>query len=118
MERNLAVLSSLNETYTREWNALKTIPESTALEARSLGYVAEDEVVVRLSVTTVEPTPPSPGERLTYEREVVIPEARIKKISLIIALATAALGLLLRFFPPNGITKRQRDILVQIASRT
>ena len=118
MNGNIATLSSLNEAYSAEWDALSNVAESTALEARSLGYLAGDEVVIRLSVPAGSPEPASPGERLVYEPEPTIDESTMKKIAVAVALAVFALGTIMRFFPANGAPRHHRDILVQEASRT
>lgn len=92
MHENLLNLASLNSTYTKEWEILRTNKESTALEARSLGYLAENEVVIRLSIGDEPSLPPSAGSRLTFESESLMGEKNIKVFSLLIASFYALIG--------------------------
>ncbi len=116
MDRNISVLQSINTTYTVEWEAMSDLPESTALEARSLGYLAVDEVAIRLSVPDAEPLPSSPGERLVYEPVTIIDEGSVKEIAAGVALLALVAGMALRLRKPAA--RRQREILVHEASRT
>jgi hypothetical protein len=113
MKQNAAELSSLNARYSSEWESLRTEAEATVLEARSLGYLADDEVVVRLSVAAPEFVPPSAGKRLSYEPVSVLSEGRVKELAAVAALLTVIAGMALRLAKP-----RQREILTQEASRT
>ena len=116
MRRNVSVLQSINTAYTVEWEAMSDLPESSALEARSLGYLAIDEVAIRLSVPNAEPRPASPGERLVYEPVALIDEGSIKEIAAGVALLALVAGMALRLRKPAE--RHQREILVQEASRT
>jgi len=118
MQRNLTVLSSLNAGYAAEWEGLRTRPEATVLEARSLGYLADDEVAVRLALTQERSDPPSPGTRLSYEPAIMISEPRIKQLAGIAALVAVIVGLALRLKPWHGLKHRQREILAHAAART
>jgi len=118
MQRNLTVLSSLNADYSAEWEGLRTRPEATVLEARSLGYLADNEVAVRLAVTQDRAEPPSPGSRLSYEPDIIVSEPRIKQLAGIAALVAAIVGLTIRLKPWNGQKRRQREILAHVAART
>lgn len=118
MNSNIAILRTLNETYAGEWEALSSVAETTALEARSLGYLADDEVAIRLSVPRNPPVPASPGERIVYEARSVIDEAAVKEISAIVAFIALAAGMVLRVLRHEPSSRRQREILVQEASRT
>jgi len=113
MRRNASELSSLNARYSAEWESLRTESEATVLEARSLGYLADNEVAVRLSVSAPESVPPSAGKRLSYEPVTALPEGRIKGLAALAGLLTAVAGMALRSARP-----RQREILTQEASRT
>jgi hypothetical protein len=117
MGMNIVALQSLNTAFTVEWKAMADLPESTALEARSLGYLAVDEVAIRLSVPEAEPKPASPGDRLVYEPVAVIGEAAIKEMAGLAIMLSLAVGMVLRQWKP-AVTGHQREILVQEASRT
>jgi len=113
MRRNASELSSLNARYSAEWESLRTESEAAVLEARSLGYLADDEVAVRLSVGTPDFVPPTAGERLSYQPQSVLSERRIKEIAALAGLLTVVAGMAIRLAKP-----RQREILTQEASRT
>jgi hypothetical protein len=66
MAENLASLEELNAAYSQRWQALRADPDSIALEGRSLGYLAQDEVALRLSLKPSPAVPSGPGERIVY----------------------------------------------------
>ncbi len=118
MRQNLSELAAMNSLFTAEWEALKTSPEAIALEARSLGYLADDEIVVRLPDAIPPVAPPSAGRRLEYQSYAVLTESGAKAIAFIVALTTVILGLgrrLLRRREPSPI---HRDIRTHEALRT
>lgn len=118
MRTNLEQLASMNKSFADEWETLSTDYEATILEARSMGFIADDETVVRLAGASRKPNPASPGERLSYEPEPLCTEAFIKELSAVAALVAAVLGLFLRLGEGKRPLKRQREILTQEASRT
>jgi hypothetical protein len=118
MRQNLEVLSSMNAAYTDELSGLQSRPEATALEARSLGYLSDDETAVRLSVIPEREAPPSPGTRLSYQSTSIMSDARIKEVAGLAMLVAMIAGLLIKYAAPRSPKYRQRDILVQDASRS
>lgn len=117
MRSNLKALEALHDSFATEWEALKTVPEMTALEARSLGYIAADETVVRTPFAAVPPSPPSPGQRIAFEPGSGVPVSRIQELSAIAALATMVAALGARLLKARG-ARNQREILLHDASRT
>lgn len=109
MGRNIAELQSINTAYTLEWEAMSALPESSALEARSLGYLAVDEVAIRLSVPSSEPSPASPGDRLVHEPVTVLDEASIRKIAAGLALLVLVSGMVLKLRKPGPRVCRTLD---------
>jgi len=116
MKENLSALSSLHSRYVEEWQSLSADTESKALEARSLGYIADGEIIIRLLTENKDPVPPSAGERISYEPSVQLTESGIKQIALVSSLITALFGMLMHIL--NSRDHRQRETLVQEASRT
>lgn len=115
MRDNIDSLARRNAELSEEWKAFTEGWEEAALEARSLGYLGEDEVAIRLSVGRQERAPERPGEILFYERAVVLEDIRCKEL----ATAVAALWFL------GGLASKalrrkdpHRAILAQDASRT
>lgn len=117
MRNNLETLVALHDSFATEWEALQTVPEMTALEARSLGYIAADETVVRTSLPAAAPTPPSPGKRIAFEPGAGVAVSRIQELSAIAALATMVAALGARLLKARG-SRNQREILLHDASRT
>ncbi len=116
MKENISALSSLNAGYGAEWQSISMLAESRALEARSLGYIAEGETIIRLLTSEKDPEPPKAGDRLSYEPSFKLSEIKIKQIALISSLAISILGMLFHILESRE--RRQRDTLVQDASRT
>jgi len=117
MRNNLKSLEALHESFATEWTALESVPEMTALEARSLGYIADNEVVVRMPFAATPPNPPSPGDRISFEPHVSVSVSRIQELSAMAAMATMIISLGARLMTARG-TRHQREILVHDASRT
>lgn len=117
MRSNLETLEALHDSFATEWEALKTVPEMTALEARSLGYIATDETVVRTPFAVAPLSPPSPGERIAFEPGPGVPVSTIRELSAMAALATMAAALGARLLKARG-ARNQREILLHDASRT
>lgn len=118
MRQNLHELADMNSLFTAQWEALKTSPEAIALEARSLGYLADDEIVVRIPDATSPVVPPSAGRRLEYESQAVLTESGAKALACIVALVTAILGLMIRLYRRRAPGHIHRDILAHEALRT
>ncbi|HPE89831.1 MAG TPA: septum formation initiator family protein [Spirochaetia bacterium] len=121
MRGNIDELARRNERYAAELESLRVAPEATALEARSLGYLASDEVAVRLDLETEPTAPAEAGRLLEYEGASAIAEARIKDIAAAAGMAVLLAGLALKAAGSARTGRKrggQRDILVQEASRT
>lgn len=117
MQSNLRSLEALHESYATEWAGLESVPEMTALEARSLGYIAGDEVVVRMPFAAAPHVPPSPGERVSFEPHAPVSMSRIQELSAMAALVTMIMALGARLVAGRGV-RNQREILLHDASRT
>lgn len=115
MRDNLAALASRNAAFAREWKAFTEGWEEAALEARSLGYLGDDEVAIRLSVGQQESAPERPGEILFYEQVILLEDLRCKELSAVVAALWFLGGLMLKAFRKKG---SHRPILAQEASRT
>lgn len=99
MAENLASLEELNASYSLRWQALRADPDSIAVEGRSLGYIAQDEVALRLSIKAALSAPSGPGERIVYlPRDAMSDlDAKILALSLgFIACAAHGIASLLR----------------------
>jgi len=117
MLSNLKSLEALHDSFATEWTGLKSVPEMTALEARSLGYIAGDETVVRMPFAAVPHSPPSPGERISFEPQAPVSMSRIQELSAMAALATMIIALGARLVAGRNV-RNQREILLHDASRT
>lgn len=99
MAENLVYLEELNADYSLRWQALRADPDSIAIEGRSLGYIAQDEVALRLSIKPALSAPSGPGERIVYlPRDAMSDlDAKILALSLgFIACAAHGIASLLR----------------------
>lgn len=117
MRNNLVNLVALNSAYSKEWEILRTNPDSTALEARSLGYLAENEIAIRLFVVDVTAEPPSAGFRISFEPESLLAENSIKNITLLFSLFSAVLGFALHLNVHSIKKYGHREIRTHVASR-
>lgn len=95
MNENLRALEGMNRSFSAEWAALDDDPEAIALEARAIGYVAPDEVVVRLSLKPESPRP-SCGEIVRLAENPGMPDAGVKRLALILGCCAFAGGIALR----------------------
>jgi hypothetical protein len=105
MAENLASLEELNAAYSQRWQALRADPDSIALEGRSLGYLAQDEVALRLSLKPSPAVPSGPGERIVYLPRASMSDLDAKILALSLGfIACAAYGIiaLLRREPRAG----------------
>ncbi len=117
LRNNLLNLEALNSRYAQEWDFLRTNPETTALEARSLGYLAENEVALRLSIGDVADPPPSAGSRISFESESLLTEKSIKHFALFLTIASAAAGFVFRLNAGSSRKQNHREIRVHVATR-
>lgn len=121
MRANIDELSERNERYAAELESLRAAPESTALEGRSLGYLAADEVAIRLDLVSEPAAPAEAGRMLEYAPAPTLEEPRIKDIAALAGVAALLAGLTLRAARSARPARKgvgQREILVQEASRT
>jgi hypothetical protein len=105
MAVNLASLEELNAAYSQLWQALRADPDSIALEGRSLGYLAQNEVALRLSIKPSPAAPSGPGERIVYLPRQSMSDLDAKILALSLGfIACAAFGIisLLRRERPDG----------------
>ncbi len=116
MKENLSALSLLHSSYADEWKSLSILEESRVLEARSLGYIADGEIIIRLLTSGKDPEPPKAGDLLSYEPSKVLSEIKIKQIALLSCLCFSIIGMFYHILYSRG--RRQRDTLLQDASRT
>ena len=87
MEGNIVELERMNRAFERQWQALRADAQSVALEGRTLGYLAYDEVAIRLSVGGRPGVPASPGDILTLERSGFMDDGAIKLFALGLGVA-------------------------------
>jgi hypothetical protein len=117
MRKNLTDLESLNSMYSREWDVLRTSAETTALESRSLGYLAENEVVIRLSIADEPVVPPTAGSRISFEPESLMIEKTIKHSALFITLFSIITGIAVRLNSVMMKKHSHREIRTHAAAR-
>lgn len=117
MRLNIESLSAVNAKLADELEGLQRHPEKIALEARSLGYLADNETAVRLPVQA-QIVMQSPGKRLYYQASPVLSDSAIKKLAGYAMLAVLVAGCCVRLGVRRGSGRSQRDILDHRASRS
>lgn len=126
MQKNIAFLENLHGEYALQWQALRSDPGLTAVQGRSLGFIASDEVVVRLALPVTKTDPAFIGERVLFEPGRSFSATEIRLASLYVWLFLVLAGLALKLYGPwkswggqRPVGPRaQREILDQEASRT
>lgn len=126
MHRNIDFLEKLNVEYALQWNALRNDASLTALQGRSLGFIANDEVVVRVALPAVATDPAFIGDRVLFVPGRSFPMSGIKLATLYVWLFLVLAGLFHRFFGPRSHRRGkdprrirfQREMRDQDASRT
>ncbi|MDX9958901.1 MAG: septum formation initiator family protein [Spirochaetia bacterium] len=126
MLTNIDQLEKLNMEYSLEWNALRSDAELIAVQGRSLGFIANDEIVVRLVLPGTKESPVFTGDRVLYDPAKSLTEPGIRAASLYLWLCIVLAGLARRLFGHHRnqgyrterILRSQREIRVQEASRT
>ncbi len=94
MSENLIYLEEMNAAYSQRWQALRADPASIALEGRSLGYLARNEVALRLSIKPSLAVPSGPGERIVYMPRESMADLDAKILALSLGfIACAAYGI-------------------------
>lgn len=96
MYQNLNSLALLNEKYSKDYQAVLENNNTQALEARSLGYIAEGEVALRINIKTPLIEPEEPGSIIYYQASSVMTDIQIKILTLLIALLVFAFCLFLK----------------------
>lgn len=97
MKANIELLEGTNRSLNARWGGLRSDPVSIALEGRSLGYLAADEVVIRLPIRA-QTEPLNPGRCVFYEVPPTWTEKQARIAGLLsglIALSALALGRIL-----------------------
>lgn len=100
MRARVGELRTRYEQLEAEWRSLREDPERIAVEGRSLGYLAGDEVALRLRPrpsASVEPR--GPGEMIAFEAPAALGDREAKAYALsggLIAAAAYALAAALR----------------------
>ena len=119
MRENLGQLTEKNSKYAQELEHLHSLPESAALEARSLGYIADNEMVVRMPSATHALVPsPNPGRLVIYLKNPTLRDDSIKQLSIFITIMATVTALLLKFLLADKWRLDQRASLTHEASRT
>jgi len=94
MRENLTSLEALNaEARARKDSALSD-PEALALEARSLGFVGPDQVVIRLGFPEGTASPRDLGTLVPYVPPRGLEDSQLKAVSLASALCAVFVGFL------------------------
>lgn len=97
MRENLNELENLHGSAQARLDSARSDSETLALEARSLGYIEEGQVVVRMGFPESDPLPHSLGTLVPYEAPTAVQDASLKAIALVSALCVFFLSLLIRF---------------------
>ena len=95
MDANLASLEALHERAQSRLESAQSDPETLAMEALSLGYVAEGEVVVRIGFPESAPSLQELGNLVAYEAPKGVDDMTLKTIALVAALWTFCISLAL-----------------------
>jgi cell division protein FtsB len=96
MRENIELLEKLNADYALEWNALRNDAGLTAVQGRSLGFIASDEVVVRVALPSDASRPAFIGERVLFVPGRSLSSAGIRLASLYVWLFVILAGLVSR----------------------
>jgi hypothetical protein len=119
MRVNLDQLTGMNTMYALELDQLHSLPESTALEARSLGYIADNEMVVRMTAASPESVPsPNPGRLVIYSKDPALRDISIKRLSILMTVLASVAVLGMKFLLADKWRTGHRASLTQEASRT
>jgi len=126
MHRNIDSLEKLNVEYAMEWNALRSDAGLTAVQGRSLGFIASDEVVVRIALPTANVSPAFIGERVLFTPVRSLPAVSIRLATIFVWLFLLFSGLAIKLFwswkypEEQGLRRLRfhREIRDQDASRT
>ncbi|OHD34609.1 MAG: hypothetical protein A2087_10310 [Spirochaetes bacterium GWD1_61_31] len=84
---NQEILSQLQAVYLHRLQALRDRPDELAAEARGLGYVIDNEVVLRLETATGQPSKPLlAGSCLVYQPGETVSDKRAKRLGFLVGL--------------------------------
>lgn len=118
MRDNLENLSDKNSIFNHELDDLHTLPEPIALEARSLGYVAHNEIVVRMSsAQPIQVFSANPGQLVIYKKDPSLQDVEIKGIAIAMTIITGLTILVLKLFASRKWRPDHRASLAHDASR-
>lgn len=100
MRANVDELRSRYERFEAEWRSLREDPERIAVEGRTLGYLAGDEVALRVRPRRSAAAEPSgPGRMVSFEAPKALGDGESKAYALaggLIAAAAYAIAAALR----------------------
>jgi len=96
MKDNLASLETLHGEALANLESARSDPETLALQARSLGYVTEGEVVVRVGFPESGSQPRDLGALVPYVAPKGRDDTELKTISMVAALCAFFISLLVR----------------------
>jgi hypothetical protein len=96
MGENITVLENLHEESQSHLDAAQSDPDTLALEALSLGYVAEGEVIVRIGFPETNPSPPNQGTLVPYKAPKGVDDTVLKTIALVTALCAFFISLAIK----------------------
>lgn len=105
MDANLASLEALHERAQSRLQSAQSDPETLAMEALSLGYVAEGEVVVRIGFPEGDPSLQELGTLVAYEAPNGVDDMTLKTIALVAALCVFFISLAIHA-PRKARTRR------------
>jgi len=118
MRNNLESLTVKNKIFSHELEELHKLPEPIALEARSLGYIANNEIVVRIA--SAQPVPvftADPGTMVVYQKDSSLNDVEIKGIAMVMTCITGLAMLVLYIFTSGKRQPLQRATLAHDESR-
>lgn len=112
MRENLTLLEALNSEARARKDSAHSDPEALALEARSLGYVGPDQVVVRLGFPEASSAARDLGTLVPFTQPGGMRDEQVKAISLAAALCAAFAGFLVRpgRKTPRGSRRGERGV--------
>jgi cell division protein FtsB len=107
MRQNITVLTNLNNALHDEWQILRTDPEAVVLAGRSLGYLAHDEIAVRLNLANGPRQSANTGEQILHTPGMSLSPPHAMTIATGLWLFAALTGAVLRL--GRGRLPRQRN---------
>jgi len=105
MKENLISLETLHEGTLAHLESTQSDPETLTLEARSLGYVTDGEVVVRMGFPESNISPQNLGALVPYIAPQGSDDTELKTISIVVALCVFFFSLMIR--EPKKVLERR-----------